>query len=66
MSYALACEILRETHAAVLIRDPADGREHWIPFSQVEKITRDASEALGDQTGVVTMTEWIAEQKGLK
>lgn len=66
MTYALACEILRETHAAVLIRDLADGREHWIPFSQVEKIVRDAGEALGAQTGTVTMSEWIAEQRGLK
>jgi len=66
MSYSLAYEILRESHAAVLIRDPADGREHWIPFSQVEKIVRDASDALGAQTGTVTMSEWIAKQKGLK
>ena len=66
MSYTLACLILRETHAAVLIRDPVDLREHWIPFSQVEKIVRDTADWFGTPTGTVTMSEWIAEQKGLR
>jgi hypothetical protein len=61
MSYKIACAIISETEGALLIEDPASQQQHWIPWSQIEKITRDK----GGRTGVVEMTEWIAQQKGL-
>ena len=79
MSYSLACVIVRETTDAVLIRDVRDDREHWIPFSQIETITRGvpAHTALGQLldtihlapgvrcTAHVVMTEFIAQARGL-
>lgn len=62
MSYSLACHLVRETTAAILIKDPATDEQHWIPLSQIEEIHRDAN----GHTGTVVMTEWIASQKGLQ
>lgn len=60
MSYEIACIIQRETDNAVLIKDPADDEEHWIPYSQIEMIKR-----LEGMQAIVRMSDWIAEKKGL-
>lgn len=52
--------IVRETDAAFLIE--IDGERHWIPKSQVSGSDR-LSE--GDEDVTVSVTEWIADQKGL-
>lgn len=51
--------IVRETDNAILVQH--EGDEHWIPLSQVSKITRTTNK--GQDT--VTMTAWIAGKKGL-
>ena len=48
-----------ETDKALQITTP-DGELLWIPFSQVDSITREP-----DGTGAVEMSLWIAQQKGL-
>ena len=50
----------RETDAAIFL-ELDDGTDAWIPFSQVENMTRDATGG-----GIsITMTKWIAQKKGL-
>lgn len=62
-TYEMACIFTGgETTAAVQIRDPASGEELWIPLSQVEQMHRPSSHK-GE--GVIVMTRWIAEKKGL-
>ena len=56
----LSCEVKRETEKAILVMNYETGEELWLPISQVEKITR-----YPDGTAVVSMTKWIATQKGL-
>lgn len=51
---------VRETAAAYLLADPNDGAEYWVPKSQI-----DAIEPSGEGYVDVTMTEWIAKEKGL-
>lgn len=50
---------MRETDAAIQVTTK-DGEIIWLPFSQVESIERER-----DGTGSITMTKWIAQQKGL-
>lgn len=52
--------IIKETDAAVLIG--YGNMQEWIPFSQVEEIQRHPNDW---QKNSITMSEWIAEQKGL-
>lgn len=52
--------ILRETDKAFKIEH--DGDHYWIPFSQVAN-PGDYHE--GDEGVTLSITEWIAEQKGL-
>ena len=54
------CDILQVTEKAVLIR--YDGEKHWIPKSQMAY--PDDFEP-GDVDLTVSVTEWIAEQKGI-
>ncbi|MBA4187566.1 MAG: hypothetical protein C0467_06060 [Planctomycetaceae bacterium] len=55
------CNIVRETSAAVWVEH--DGLRHWIPKSQIAN-PGDYSE--GDEGVTVSITEWIAEQKGIE
>ncbi len=55
------CEIVKETDKALLIRYV--GTEHWIPVSHISGA--DAYSA-GDKGVTVSITEWIAEQKGIE
>jgi hypothetical protein len=61
MSYEFACEFLRETDKAILVKEPVSEEEIWIPLSQVDEIHRDK----GGRTGSLVVTDWIASQKGL-
>jgi hypothetical protein len=54
--------IARETDKALLVKF-TDGNEHWIPLSQIAD-PRDYAE--GDEDGTISVTKWIAEQKGLE
>jgi hypothetical protein len=51
---------VRATDKAILVR--IDGKEHWIPQTQVHADSEVFSE--GDE-GKLVVTQWIAEQKGL-
>jgi hypothetical protein len=51
---------VRESNAAYLLADPNDGVEYWVPKSQIDSI-----EPSGDGFVDVSMTEWIAREKGL-
>lgn len=53
--------ISQETDAAFLVV-LEDGEEVWLPKSQ---ISDPEDYAKGDKDGVISVTEWIAEQKGL-
>lgn len=55
-------KIKRETDAAFRLR-LEDGTEYWIPKSQIAD-PDDYKE--GDENCTVSVTEWIAEQKGIK
>lgn len=66
MTYELACHFVTETDNACLIIDPASGEEIWIPFSQVEgRKGKRAANGHFSGEGTITMTDWIARQKGL-
>ena len=60
-SYEMACEFTGETDNAILIRDPVDGEEYWIPIFQM--ISRTVSK--DGVNGTIKMTAWIARKKGL-
>lgn len=60
MSFTLPCVRSRETDNAVLVIDP-DGERFWFPLSQVESMHFDKNES-----GSIVVSDWIAEQKGLK
>ncbi len=53
--------VVKETDAAFLLRLD-DGEEHWIPISQISD-PEDYQE--GDENVSMSITEWIAEQKGI-
>ena len=60
MSFELACTIKHETDDAILLYYAAADEQYWIPFSQIDKITR-----YPDGHAVVEMSDWIARTKGL-
>lgn len=51
---------IRSTEKALLVDIQGEG-EHWIPISQIEEDSEVRQE--GDQ-GILTITGWIAKQKG--
>jgi hypothetical protein len=53
-------KILRETDKAFLVE--IDGDEVWLPFSQVADFNDYAE---GDEDLELSVTEWIANEKGL-
>ena len=53
-------KFLRETENAIHVEVP-NGDQMWIPFSQVASIEREANGI----DGTITMSKWIAQQKGL-
>jgi hypothetical protein len=59
-SLTIPCTHKRETEKAMLITDHRTGEDVWLPLSQVDKVTRNP-----DGTGDVTISRWIAAEKGL-
>lgn len=55
-------EIKAETQKAFLVLLDDDS-EHWIPFSQIDGAEKHSA---GDKDVVLSITEWIAEEKGLE
>lgn len=55
------CRVVHETEDAFLIE--YEGEEHWIPRSQVAD--PDTYES-GDEGVTISVTEWIAKQKGIE
>lgn len=49
-----------ESDKAIQVTSAETGEVMWLPLSQVESIERET-----DGTGSITMTQWIAKQKGL-
>lgn len=62
MSFEFLCEFVHESENAVLIKDPTDDEEYWIPLSQVEEMSHDPK----TNFGTIVMSDWIAKTKGLK
>lgn len=58
----IACRFLTESAGAVHIADADDGVCYWIPLSQTIRTTKNPPDK---KTGTITMTAWIAEQKGI-
>lgn len=54
-------EVLRESDKALLVR-LEDGREEWLPFSQ---ISEPDDYKVGDRNVTISITSWLANQKGL-
>jgi hypothetical protein len=55
-------EVVRETEKALLLRLADDGREIWVPLSQI------ADNELyfeGDRNCYISVTQWFAEKEGL-
>lgn len=57
------CDVLKVTEKAVLIK--LDDEQHWIPVSQLAD-GEDHNLEDGDKGVTVSITEWIAEQKGIE
>lgn len=55
------CTVVRETDAALLVK--YDGTQYWLPKSQ---IADPDSLEVGDEGVTVSITEWIAEEKGIE
>lgn len=59
----ILCRFLGDsTEKAEHVADLDDGQCYWIPVSQVTRIVRNPPD---QKTGSITMTAWIAEQKGI-
>lgn len=54
------CSVKRVTEKAILIEH--DGEEVWLPISQVSEGEKYEE---GDEDVTISITEWIAKQKGL-
>lgn len=54
-------KILRVTDRALLVR-LEDGEEDWFPLSQ---IADSGDYKAGDTKGTISITEWLAKEKGL-
>jgi len=62
-------EVRRASEKALLcsFMDPTGerGPEFWIPRSQISADSEVPSDATGGEIGPLTISKWIAEQKGL-
>ncbi len=56
----IECRFMKGTDNAYRVIDDA-GIIYWIPASQVHSTTKDPKTDMG----TITMTEWIAKQKGI-
>jgi hypothetical protein len=56
------CRVIARSLRALLILDTDTGEEFWLPLSQLHEDTTDVEVGY---SGPLTMTAWIAKQKGL-
>lgn len=56
------CKILATTASAILVR--YDGEKHWFPRTHV--LEGEDMEAGEDEDLTISITEWIADQKGIE
>ncbi len=56
-------KIVRETDAAFLVRLEDGDEEVWLPKSQ---ISDPEDYEVGDEDVTISITEWLAQQKGLE
>lgn len=64
MSITIDCEFLAETDNAIRVLCIDIDEKVWFPFSHVEKIERKQGGKGGNATGSITVTDWIARQRG--
>lgn len=57
-------EVKRKTAAALLVL--IDEEEHWMPFSQICDSSEITEESDEEDEGIITVSEWIAIEKGLE
>lgn len=57
---SVECVFLRETYNAVLVTLVESDEDVWFPLSQVRAMERNTSDE-----GSITVTKWIARQKGI-
>lgn len=57
------CEAYCKRATAKALLCDIEGREHWIPKSQIIEAESEVNNQ--DDEGTLVMTQWIAEQKGL-
>jgi hypothetical protein len=57
------CDVIRETDKALLIRQGSI--EEWIPRSLCHHISKRPVAARTDVPAVITMDQWIADDRGL-
>src|SRR5207249_6975883 len=55
-------EVVRETDKALLLRLEEDGREVWVPLSQ---IADNDLYSEGDRNCSISVSQWFAEKEGL-
>lgn len=68
MSAKFKCSIIKETDAALLIRQEIENREPvetWIPRSQCDHISKGLMRGDGSRDATITASEWIIEKKGI-
>lgn len=58
-------EVIRVSRAALLVATD-DGEEYWIPFSQISDESEIGEESEIGDDGTITISEWIAIEKGLE
>lgn len=57
-------EVKRKTAAALLAI--IDEEEYWVPFSQICDSSEITEESDEEDEGILTVSEWIAIEKGLE
>jgi len=55
------CTIGRDSASGKAVLVEIDGTQHWLPYSQINKITRTTSKGCDS----LEITAWIAREKGL-
>jgi hypothetical protein len=62
-TFSINVTVKATTDKAVLVEDE-DGKEEWVPVSQIDASSAISEESMVDDEGELVMTEWIARKKG--
>ena len=57
--------VIARSHSQLAICFEIDGKQVWIPKSQITDCTHDLTCSSGDESGEVTIPEWLAIDEGL-